>query len=181
MHNKIQSMERSYSEIKKIAPKITIRMAHSRIPENELRIIMNDFQAKKFDLLLSTTIIENGLDLPNVNLLIVENAANLGLAQAYQIRGRIGRSEKKAKAIFFYNRKKLSEKAEMRLDALKEAEALGSGYFIAKKDLEIRGAGNILGKEQSGNMNKVGFNIYCQMLAEATEQLREKNQPRVSV
>jgi transcription-repair coupling factor (superfamily II helicase) len=175
LHNRIQTIEKTFSEIRKLAPKIKVRVAHSRIPEQSLRKIMNDFSEKKFDMLLATTIIENGLDFPNVNMLIVENAARLGLSQAYQIRGRIGRSERKAKAIFFYTQRNLTEKAALRLEALKEAEALGSGYFIAKKDLEIRGAGNILGKEQSGNINKVGFNIYCQMLAEATEQLKEKN------
>ena len=133
---------------------------------------MEDFQKKSIDVLIATTIIENGLDLPNVNTLIVDDASRLGLAEAYQIRGRIGRSHVQASAFFFYG-SHLSEKAETRLNALKEAEELGSGYKIALKDLEIRGAGNILGKEQSGNVNAVGLNLYCQMLSESIEKLRE--------
>jgi len=113
------------------------------------------------------------LDLPNVNTLIVADATRLGLAEAYQIRGRIGRSHIQAFAYFLYG-SHLMEKAKMRLDALKEAEELGSGYKIALKDLEIRGAGNILGKEQSGNINRVGLNLYCQMLSEAIERLKLK-------
>jgi len=126
---------------------------------------------KKIDVLVATTIIENGLDLPNVNTLIVADATKLGLAEAYQIRGRVGRSHIQAFAYFLFG-KHLSEKAKMRLDALKEAEELGSGYKIALRDLEIRGAGNILGREQSGNINAVGLNLYCQMLAESIEKLK---------
>jgi len=132
---------------------------------------MNDFQQQKIDVLVTTTIIENGIDLPNVNTLIVADSTKLGLAQAYQIRGRIGRSHIQAFAYFLYS-SRLSEKAKMRLNALKKAEVLGSGYQIALKDLEIRGTGNILGKEQSGNINQVGLNLYCQMLSEAIERLR---------
>ncbi len=132
-----------------------------------------DFQNKKVNVLIATTIIENGLDLPNVNTLIVADSARLGLSQAYQIRGRIGRSYIQALAYFLYP-KRLSEKAKLRLDALKEAEELGSGYRIALKDLEIRGAGNILGKEQSGSINAVGLNLYCQMLSEVVEKLKRE-------
>ena len=132
---------------------------------------MEDFQGKSIDVLLATTIIENGLDLPNVNTLIVADATRLGLSQAYQIRGRIGRSYIQSFAYFFYGQN-LSEKAELRMKALKEAEELGSGYRIALKDLEIRGAGNILGKEQSGNINQVGLNLYCQILSNAIERLK---------
>ena len=136
---------------------------------------MNDFQRKKVEVLIATTIIENGLDLPNVNTLIVDDATRLGLAQSYQIRGRVGRSHIQAFAFFLYG-SKLTEKGKMRLKALKESEALGSGYQVALRDLEIRGAGNILGREQSGSINRVGLNLYCQMLAQAIEKLRiEKN------
>ena len=120
----------------------------------------------------ATTIIENGLDLPNVNTLIVADAAKLGLAQAYQIRGRVGRSHIQAFAYFLYG-ENLKDLARKRLRALKEAEELGSGYRIALKDLEIRGAGNILGKEQSGNINQVGLNLCCQILSEAIEKLKK--------
>ena len=135
---------------------------------------MNNFQKKEYDVLLATTIIENGLDIPNVNTLIVEDTAKLGLSQAYQIRGRIGRSHTKSFAYFLHGTK-LTDKARLRLKALKEAGELGSGYKIALKDMEIRGAGNILGKEQSGNVNAVGLNLYCQMLSEAVEKLRNKS------
>jgi len=128
-------------------------------------------QNKKIDVLIATTIIENGIDLPNVNTLIVADATRLGLSQAYQIRGRIGRSHIEAFAYFLYPQR-LSELATERLKTLREAEELGSGYRIAMKDLEIRGAGNILGREQSGNINKVGLNLYCQILSEAIEKLK---------
>ena len=150
-----------------------IGIAHGRLKEKDLVKVMEDFQKKKIDVLVATTIIENGLDFPNVNTLIVADSTRLGLSEAYQIRGRIGRSHVQAFAYFLYG-SHLTEKAKMRLDALKEAEELGSGYKIALKDLEIRGAGNILGKEQSGNINKVGLNLYCQMLSDAIEKLKSK-------
>jgi len=156
-----------------LMPKAKFGVAHGRLKEKELVNVMSDFQNKKIDVLVATTIIENGLDLPNVNTLIVADSTKLGLAQAYQIRGRIGRSHIQAFSYFLYG-SHLSEKAKMRLDALKEAEELGSGYKIALKDLEIRGAGNILGKEQSGNINRVGLNLYCQMLSEAIEKMKAK-------
>ena len=134
---------------------------------------MEDFQGKSIDVLVATTIIENGLDLPNVNTLIVADSTRLGLAEAYQIRGRIGRSHIQAFSYFLYPQR-LSPLAEERLQTLKEAEELGSGYRIALKDLEIRGAGNVLGKEQSGNVNSVGLNLYCQMLSESIEKLKAK-------
>ena len=158
-----------------LVPRAKIGIAHGRLREKELVRVMADFQNKKIDVLAATTIIENGLDLPNVNTLIVADATRLGLAQSYQIRGRIGRSHIQAFAFFLYGQN-LSEKAKMRLDALKKAEALGSGYKIALKDLEIRGAGNILGKEQSGNINQVGLNLYCQMLSEAIEKMKIKGE-----
>ena len=122
---------------------------------------------------MATTIIENGLDFPNVNTLIVANATRLGLAQAYQIRGRIGRSHQQAFAYFLYNSKSLTDDAQARLSALQEAEALGSGYQLALRDLEIRGAGNVLGREQSGPVNAVGLNLYMQMLSESVEELKK--------
>ena len=125
------------------------------------------------DILVATTIIENGLDFPNVNTLIVANATRLGLSQAYQIRGRIGRSDQQAFAYFLYNSKHLTDDAKARLDALQEAEALGSGYQVALRDLEIRGAGNVLGREQSGPVNSVGLNLYMQMLSESVEELKK--------
>jgi transcription-repair coupling factor (superfamily II helicase) len=177
LHNRVETIEAAKKFLEYstsgVEQKIKFGIAHGRLKEKELVKVMEDFQNKKIDVLIATTIIENGLDLPNVNTLIVADATRLGLAEAYQIRGRIGRSHIQAFAYFLYG-SHLSEKAKMRLDALKEAEELGSGYKIALKDLEIRGAGNILGREQSGNINAVGLNLYCQILSEAIEKLKSK-------
>jgi transcription-repair coupling factor (superfamily II helicase) len=173
LHNRVETIETARKLLKDLVPEAEISIVHGRLKEKELVKVMEDFQKRKTDILVATTIIENGLDLPNVNTLIVADATRLGLAEAYQIRGRIGRSHIQAFAYFFYGGH-LSEKAEMRLKALKEAQDLGSGYKIALKDLEIRGAGNILGKEQSGNINRIGLNLYCQILSEAIEKLKNK-------
>jgi len=175
LHNRVETIETAKKFLEcsmcHFEQKVKFGIAHGRLKEKELVKVMSDFQNRKIDVLIATTIIENGLDLPNVNTLIVADSTRLGLAEAYQIRGRIGRSHIQAFAYFLYG-SHLSEKAKMRLDALKEAEELGSGYKIALKDLEIRGAGNILGKEQSGNINQVGLNLYCQMLSEAIEKAK---------
>ena len=171
LHNRVETIETAKKFLENLVPKANFGIAHGRLKEKELIKVMDEFQDKKIDVLVATTIIENGLDLPNVNTLIVADATHLGLAQAYQIRGRIGRSHIQAFAYFLYS-KRLGEKADIRLKALKEAEELGSGYKIALKDLEIRGAGNILGKEQSGNINSVGLNLYCQILSEAIEKMK---------
>ncbi len=172
LHNRVETIGTVKNFLEKLIPAAKFGIAHGRLNEKEIVKVMTDFQKKSIDVLIATTIIENGLDLPNVNTLIVDDASRLGLAEAYQIRGRIGRSHIQASAFFLYG-SHLSEKTETRLNALKEAEELGSGYKIALKDLEIRGAGNILGKEQSGNVNAVGLNLYCQMLSESIEKLRE--------
>ena len=171
LHNRVETIKGAKLLLEKLVPAAKIGIAHGRLKERELVKVMEDFQNKKIDVLVATTIIENGLDLPDVNTLIVADATRLGISQAYQIRGRIGRSHIQAFSYFLYG-SHLTGKTKMRLDALKEAEELGSGYKIALKDLEIRGAGNILGKEQSGNINKVGLNLYCQILSEAVDKLR---------
>jgi len=173
LHNRVQTIEKVKNFLENLIPNGKFGIAHGRLKEKDLVKVMEDFQAKEIDVLVATTIIEAGLDLPNVNTLIVADATKLGLSQAYQIRGRIGRSHTQAFA-YFLHPQRLSPLAQERLDALKEAEELGSGYKIALKDLEIRGAGNILGKEQSGNINRVGLNLYCQMLSEAIEKLKTK-------
>jgi transcription-repair coupling factor (superfamily II helicase) len=173
LHNRIETIKIIKNILENLVPKARLGIAHAKLNEKDLIKVMSDFQNKEIDVLIATTIIENGLDLPNVNTLIVADATRLGLAEAYQIRGRVGRSHIQAFAYFLYGQN-LSERAKMRLDALKEAEELGSGYKIALKDLEIRGAGNILGKEQSGNINAVGLNLYCQILSEAIEKLKSK-------
>ncbi|MBI1984578.1 MAG: DEAD/DEAH box helicase [Candidatus Wildermuthbacteria bacterium] len=171
LHNRIGTLAKVEALLQKLVPGLEIGTVHGRLRETAIIKTMERFREKKCDLLLATTIIENGLDLPNVNTIIVSSAENLGLSQAYQLRGRIGRSEKKAYAYFLHG-SKLTEKAKLRLQALKQAQELGSGYSIALKDLEIRGAGNILGKEQSGSLNAIGLNLYCQMLSEAVEKMR---------
>jgi transcription-repair coupling factor (superfamily II helicase) len=171
LHNRVQTINSVKNFLETLLPNLKFGIAHRRLSEKKLVKVMEDFQSKKIDVLVATIIIEAGIDLPNVNTLIVADTTRLGLSQAYQIRGRIGRSCLQAFAYFLYP-KKLSLRAKERLKALKEAEELGSGYKIALKDLEIRGAGNILGKEQSGNINKVGLNFYCQMLSEAVEKFK---------
>jgi transcription-repair coupling factor (superfamily II helicase) len=173
LHNRVETIENVRKFLEKLLPKVKFGIAHGRLKEKELVKVMADFQNKKIEVLIATTIIENGLDLPNVNTLIVADSTRLGLSQAYQIRGRIGRSHIQAFAYFLYPQK-LSSLAKLRLNTLREAEELGSGYKIALKDLEIRGAGNILGKEQSGNINKIGLNLYAQMLSESIEKLKLK-------
>jgi transcription-repair coupling factor (superfamily II helicase) len=174
LHNRIDTIEATKKFLETLGWEKTPKfvLAHAKLRERELIKIMEDFQNKKYDVLIATTIIEAGLDLQNVNTLIVADATRLGLSQAYQIRGRVGRSFVQAFAYFLYPQK-LTPLAKERLKALKEAEELGSGYKIAIKDLEMRGAGNLLGKEQSGSINKVGLNLYCQMLAFSIEKLKK--------
>lgn len=169
--NRIENIELIRKELARLAPRATIAVLHGRMRESAVMRVMHDFRSGAIDILLATTIIENGLDLPAANTLIVANASRLGLAQAYQIRGRIGRGEKTGYAYFLYPARSLTEKGKLRLRALKEAEGLGGGFQIAMKDLEIRGAGNVLGKQQSGAINKVGLNVYAQLLGEALEEL----------
>ncbi|MFH1820758.1 MAG: DEAD/DEAH box helicase [Candidatus Nealsonbacteria bacterium] len=173
LHNRVATIEMTKQLLSRLVPKAKISFIHGRLREKELVQTMSDFQNKKIDVLVATTIIENGIDLPNVNTLIADDGTKLGLSQAHQIRGRIGRSHVQAHAFFLYG-KHLSNLAEERLKTLKEAQELGSGYRIALRDLEIRGAGNILGKEQSGNINQVGLNLYCQMLAEAIDKIKKE-------
>jgi len=176
LHNRVETIEIAKKLLEDLVPRVKISIAHGRLKEKELIKAMTDFQEKRTDVLVATTIIENGLDLSNVNTLIVADSTRLGLSQAYQIRGRIGRSHQQAFAYFLYP-KKPSALAKERLRALKEAETLGSGYQIALRDLEIRGAGNILGKEQSGSINQVGLNLYSQILSEAILRQTQDGEP----
>ncbi|MDP2741558.1 MAG: helicase-related protein, partial [bacterium] len=173
LHNRVQTIEKAKKSIKKLLPKAKIGIIHGKMHEKQLIKIMDDFQKEKINVLVATTIIENGLDLPNVNTIIIEDASRLGLSQAHQIRGRVGRSDVESFAYIFFSKKNISPLARERLKALKDAKELGAGYRIAIKDLELRGAGNILGKEQSGAVNKVGLNLYCQILSEAVEKLKQ--------
>jgi transcription-repair coupling factor (superfamily II helicase) len=173
LHNRVETIEKTGREIEKLCENAKVGLIHGRIPEKKLVKIMDDFQTEKTNVLVATTIIENGLDLPNVNTIIIEDATRLGLSQAHQIRGRVGRSETKSYAYFLYNKKNLTDLVKQRLKALEDAQELGAGYRIAMRDLELRGAGNILGREQSGAINKIGLNLYSQILSEAVEKLKK--------
>ncbi len=173
VHNRIEDIDSTAVFIQELVPEAHIAIGHGRMTEEELERVMLDFIEGKIDILVCTTIIETGMDISNVNTLIVDNADKMGLAQLYQLRGRVGRSNRIAYAYLTYNRDKiLSETAEKRLSAIREFTELGSGFKIAMRDLEIRGAGNILGAEQHGHVAAVGFDLYCRMLEEAVREVK---------
>ncbi len=172
VHNRIESITHVEQHLRKLCPGLRIEIGHGQMSEDDLENVMHRFYHHEADVLLCTTIIENGLDIPNANTIIIDNADHLGLAQLYQLRGRVGRSTRQAYAYLLYRRSKLlNETAEQRLAAIKEFSALGSGHRVAMRDLEIRGAGNLLGAEQSGAMVSVGFDMYCQLLQQAVQEL----------
>lgn len=178
LYNNVQGIERKAEEIRTLVPDARIAVAHGQMKESELESIMIAFLNGEYDVLVSTTIIETGVDIPNVNTLLIENADRMGLSQLYQLRGRVGRSNRTAYAYFTYQRGKvLSEVAEKRLEAIKEFTELGSGFKIAMRDLAIRGAGNLLGAEQHGFMNSVGFDLYSQLLTDAIQKLKGDSGP----
>ncbi len=173
VHNRVEDIEKQASMIKKMVPEARVTVAHGQMNEKKLENLMYDFYNNKYDVLVCTTIIENGLDIPNVNTIIINRAERMGLAQLYQLRGRVGRSSRIAYAYLLYKRDiVLPEIAEKRLRAIKEFTNLGSGFKIAMRDLEIRGAGNLLGPEQHGHIASVGFSLYCKLLEGAIEELR---------
>lgn len=177
LYNQVQNIEQMAEQIRMLVPDARVAVAHGQMSETELEKVMLDFLDGEYDVLVSTTIIETGVDIPNVNTLIIYNADKMGLSQLYQLRGRVGRSNRIAYAYFTYQRDKvLSEAAEKRLQAIKEFTELGSGFKIAMRDLSIRGAGNILGAEQHGHIATVGFELYSQMLKEAVAELQGKKQ-----
>ncbi len=173
LHNRVESIDDVAERVRRWVPELRVGVAHGQMPERALEGVMMKFLRGDFDVLVSTTIIESGLDIPQANTLIVERADTLGLAQLYQIRGRVGRSDEVAHAFLFYpDRRELSEEARHRLSTLADYTELGSGYRIAMRDLELRGAGNLLGDEQSGHVAAVGFELYCELLAEAVAELQ---------
>ncbi len=172
LFNNVESMSLKKQELSKLLSEIKIGILHGQLPENEIAKVMHDFDTKKIDVLVCSTIIENGLDLPNVNTLIVDNSTQFGLSQLHQIRGRIGRGKRQAYAYFFYKRQKLTGEAERRLSALEEARKLGSGFDIAVKDMEIRGVGNVLGKAQHGHVKSIGLGLYLRLLENAVEEIK---------
>jgi transcription-repair coupling factor (superfamily II helicase) len=173
VHNRVDSIEQIAYELKQLVPEARIIIGHGQMAERELENVMLDFSAHQYDILVCTTIIESGLDIPNTNTIIVHEADRLGLAQLYQLRGRVGRSDVQAYAYcLFKPNKELSETAQNRLKAIREFTSLGSGYQIALRDMEIRGVGNILGAEQHGHMVSVGFDLYCKLLEESVAELK---------
>jgi transcription-repair coupling factor (superfamily II helicase) len=173
LHNRIETIDRTAQRLRELMPDVRCAVAHGQMPEQDLERIMFDFLRGDTDVLVSTTIIENGLDIPNANTLIVERADLLGLSQLYQIRGRIGRSSRVAHAFLFHpDEAVLTEEAVARLSTLADYTELGSGFKIAMRDLEIRGAGELLGEEQSGQIAAVGFEMYLSMLRDATAELQ---------
>ena len=173
LYNKVEGIEKKSNEVSKLVPEAKVGFAHGKMTGKELEQIMMDFIQKKIDVLVCTTILESGIDIPNANTIIVENADRLGLAQLYQIRGRVGRSDRQAYAYITYKREKLlSEVADKRLKAIKEFTEFGSGFKIAMRDLEIRGAGSLLGEIQHGHMEQVGYDTYCRLLDEVVKEMK---------
>ncbi len=179
VHNRVKSIERVQKQIKKLVPEARIVSAHGQMDEDSLSDIMGKFVAGKIDVLVTTTIIESGLDIPNANTLIVDDADRFGLSELYQLRGRVGRFKNKAYAYFLLPQDKvLLEAAKKRLKAIHDFTALGSGFRIAMRDLEIRGAGNILGHQQHGHIAAVGFDLYCQLLKTSIARLKSMPLPK---
>jgi transcription-repair coupling factor (superfamily II helicase) len=178
VHNRVASIEDTVARLKNLVPDARYVVAHGQMSEGQLEQVMLDFWNREYDVLVATTIIESGLDLPQVNTLIVERADLLGLAQLYQLRGRVGRSSQRAYAYLFHPADQIiSEEAHRRLEAIGEATDLGSGFHLALKDLEIRGAGSILGEVQSGHISAVGFDLYTELVAEAVSKLEGADLP----
>jgi len=200
VHNRVRSLHSTYVKLQKLLPNVRFAIAHGQLAAGELATIIEDFYNKKYDCLLCTTIIENGIDMPNVNTIIIENAQNFGLGQLHQLRGRVGRSKRQAYAYLFYkgidvhsvddtllresnknNKDEISDKAKLlknkkyisRLKAILETDELGAGFRLASRDLEIRGAGSLLGQKQHGNISEIGYGMYMGILAEEIDRLKE--------
>lgn len=173
VYNRVNNIADVASKLSALVPEATVEFAHGQMNERELEQIMYEFINGEIDVLVATTIIETGMDIPNVNTIIIHDSDNMGLSQLYQLRGRVGRSNRNAYAFLMYKRDKmLKEVAEKRLEAIREFTELGSGFKIAMRDLEIRGAGNLLGMKQHGHMEAVGYDMYCKMLNEAVQGLK---------
>jgi transcription-repair coupling factor (superfamily II helicase) len=173
VHNRVENIESVADELETLLPEASVRVAHGQMSERALEEVMLDFYHRRFNVLVCTTIIESGLDVPNANTLVVERADLLGLAQLYQLRGRVGRSTERGYAyLFFPEHRSMTEEAYKRLETISTHTGLGSGLSIALRDLEIRGAGNIVGADQSGHVASIGFDAYAQLMREAVDDLR---------
>ena len=178
LHNEVETIENRREMLQDLLPEAHIAVAHGQMHERDLERVMRDFVAKRFNILLCTTIIETGIDVPNANTMIMYRADKFGLAQLHQLRGRIGRSHHQAYAyLLVQDMSSLSKLAQRRLDAIRQMEELGSGFFLAMRDLEIRGAGEVLGEHQSGEMQEIGFQLYSDMLKEAVRALKAGEEP----
>ncbi len=176
LHNKIESLDETQHKLQQLLPELMIETAHGKMGADEIEDVFRRFALGGFQVLISTTIIENGIDIPNANTIIIDRADMYGVSQLYQLRGRVGRSDRKAFAALLYpGNKSLSEVAMKRLQAISDFTELGAGFKIAMKDMEIRGAGNLLGKEQSGYIYSVGFDLYLRLLSEAIEKLKNND------
>ncbi|MGX5662073.1 transcription-repair coupling factor [Diaphorobacter nitroreducens] len=178
LHNEVETIENRRQKLEEILPEARIAVAHGQMPERELERVMRDFVAQRYNILLCSTIIETGIDVPTANTIIISRADKFGLAQLHQLRGRVGRSHHQAYAYLMVpDIDGLTKQAQQRLDAIQQMEELGSGFYLAMHDLEIRGAGEVLGESQSGNMMEIGFQLYNEMLAEAVKQLKAGKEP----
>ncbi|WP_078084296.1 transcription-repair coupling factor [Microbulbifer mangrovi] len=180
LHNEVKSIERIARELQELVPEARIGIGHGQMRERELEQVMSDFYHKRFNVLVCTTIIETGIDIPNANTILIERADKFGLAQLHQLRGRVGRSHHQAYAYLLTpNKRAMTGDAVKRLEAISEAQDLGAGFTLATHDLEIRGAGELLGEEQSGQIQSVGFNLYMEMLDHAVKAIREGRTPNI--
>ncbi len=178
LHNEVETIENRRARLEELLPEARIAVAHGQMPERQLEAVMRDFVAQRSNLLLCSTIIETGIDVPSANTIVISRADKFGLAQLHQLRGRVGRSHHQAYAYLMVpDKESLTKQAAQRLDAIQAMEELGSGFYLAMHDLEIRGAGEVLGENQSGNMLEVGFQLYNEMLGEAVRCLREGKEP----
>ncbi|MGH2578639.1 MAG: helicase-related protein, partial [Actinomycetota bacterium] len=183
VHNRVADIESVSARVRELVPEARVAIAHGQMDEGSLEKVMVDFWERAYDVLVCTTIIESGIDMPTVNTMVVDRADLLGLAQLHQIRGRVGRSDVPAHAYLFYpDAMELTPEARARLSTLADHTELGSGFAIAMRDLEIRGAGNLLGAQQSGHITAVGFDLYCQLLKQSISSIKgEKVKPRLEV
>jgi transcription-repair coupling factor (superfamily II helicase) len=173
LHNRVNNIEDTAAVVRKLVPNAEVAVAHGQMTKTQLENVMTDFINHEIDVLVCTTIVETGLDIPNVNTIIIQDADKMGLSQLYQLRGRVGRSNRSSFAYLMYQKDKvISEVSEKRLQTIREFTEFGSGFRVAMKDLEIRGAGDLLGSQQSGNMESVGYEMYCKLLDEAVRELK---------
>ncbi len=183
LHNRVKTIDLMASKIRDLVPEARVLIGHGQMDKDDLEVVMHTFVNGEADVLLATTIIETGIDIPNANTILIDRADRFGLADLYQLRGRVGRAGEKAYAILLLPRDMMTRgDARKRINAIKEYTALGSGFKIAMKDLEIRGAGNLLGTKQSGHISQIGFELYCQLLRQSVDRLKgRKDAPRGDV